>query len=105
MMRKSSILLASLLLTFIIACLPIFPYLSEFREIYETGESLFQEWRFVSMPEFYESAHYARLGWLDSTWNYYLMFTVVNHAILLVIFLFVRKILSRVLNQSPVSNL
>ncbi|KXK12095.1 MAG: hypothetical protein UZ14_CFX002002449 [Chloroflexi bacterium OLB14] len=95
MNRKLLLIIIAILATFLISLLPIFPLVIEFREIYETGETLSQEWRFVSMPEFYEAADYARLGWLDSTWTNYLFLAVANHVLLIGIFLVLRKILIR----------
>lgn len=86
MNRKLFVFLFSLVLTFLLAQLPIFPYISETREILEDGENLYQMWSFVSMPSYYENSRFARSGWLESTWNNYLILGVVNHVGLVLVF-------------------
>lgn len=96
MTRKLFVLLFSFVLTLLLAQLPIFPYLSETREILEDGENLYQMWSFVSMPSYYENAHFAQSGWMESTWNYYLILGVVNHVGLVLVFFVFRSILSKI---------
>ena len=90
--RKIFIFVASIVIVVLIARLPVFPLIVEMREITQTGESLSQEWRFVPMLEFYDSARFAQSGWLDSTWNNYLVLALLNHAGLIVVFFVVRNI-------------
>jgi hypothetical protein len=47
------------------------------------------------MPEFYDSARFAQSGWLESTWNNYLILGVVNHVGLVLVFFIVWGILNR----------
>jgi hypothetical protein len=93
--RKLFALIFSLVLTILLAQLPIFPYLSETREILEDGENLYQMWSFVSMPSYYENARFAQSGWMESTWNYYLILGVVNHVGLVLVFFVVRGVLGK----------
>ena len=99
MFRKIFIFVASIVIVVLVARLPIFPLIVEMREITQTGESLSQEWRFVSMPEFYDSARFAQSGWLDSTWNNYLVLALLNHAGLILVFFVVRNILRHLQNN------
>lgn len=99
MIRKILILIVSIIAVILIAQLPIFPLIVEMREIAQDGESLFQEWRFVSMPEFYDAARFAQSGWLDSTWNNYLILAVINHVGLILVFFMMRSILSRLFDK------
>ena len=92
MFRKIFIFVASIVIVVLVARLPIFPLIVEMREIAQTGESLSQEWRFVPMPEFCDSARFAQSGWLDSTLNNYLVLALLNHAGLIVVFFVVRNI-------------
>ena len=99
MIRKILILIVSIIAVILIAQLPIFPLIVEMREIAQDGESLFQEWHFVSMPEFYDSARFAQSGWLESTWNNYLVLAVLNHVGLILVFFMMRSILSRLFDK------
>ena len=96
MIRKLLASIIALALALLLARLPIFPLIVEMREISQSGESLLQEWRFVSMPEFYDSAQFAQSGWLETTWNNYLVLAVLNHVGLILVFFVVRSILNRV---------
>ena len=100
MLRKFSAFAISIVVVVLLAQLPIFPYLSETREILEEGESLYQSWSFVTLPEFYDAARFAQAGWLDSTWNNYLILFVVNHVGLMVVFFAVRNVLNRLFGRS-----
>ncbi|MEN9564105.1 MAG: hypothetical protein RIR73_2349 [Chloroflexota bacterium] len=95
MTRTLFVLIFSLVLTILLAQLPIFPYLSETREILEDGENLYQMWSFVSMPSYYENARFAQSGWLDTTWNNYLILGVINHVGLILVFFIVRGVLGK----------
>ena len=86
MIRKLLILIVSIIAVVLIAQLPIFPLIVEMREITQDGEALFQEWRFVSMPKFYDAARFARSAWLESTWSNYLILAVINHVGLILVF-------------------
>ncbi|MBL8062864.1 MAG: hypothetical protein JNK32_07595 [Anaerolineales bacterium] len=96
MLRRILIFLVSMTAVVLIAQLPIFPLIVEVREMAQGGESLTQEWRFVPLPEFYDSARFAQSGWLETTWNNYLVLLVLNHAGLIVLFLGVRSFLSKI---------
>lgn len=100
MIRKILILIVSIIAVILIAQLPIFPLVVEMREIAQDGKSLFQEWRFVSMPEFYDSARFAKSGWLDSTWNNYLILAVLNHVGLILVFFIKRTFLNRFFDKN-----
>ena len=100
MPRKLFVFFFALVLTILFALLPIFPYLSETREILEDGESLYQMWSFVTLPEFYDSARFAKAGWLDSTWNNYLILFALNHVGLVLVFFAVRNILNLFLGRN-----
>lgn len=62
-----------------LAQVPIFPMLVEGREISQSGESLYQEWRFVTLAEYNDSAIFARTAWQDSIYITYVVTTIVNH--------------------------
>lgn len=94
MIRKILIFIISIIVVVFIVQLPIFPLVMELHEITETGESLLQEWIFVSLPEFYDSARFAQSGWLESTWNNYLILALLNHLGLILVFFIVRRALS-----------
>jgi len=100
MIRKFLILAVSIFVPVFLALQPIFPLIMESREITQSGESITQEWRFVSMPEFYDSARFAQTGWLDTTWNNYLILLVLNHVGLILVFFVVRNILNRFFGES-----
>ena len=99
MLRKTLILAVALVIVVLIARLPIFPLISEMREITQDGESLSQTWSFVSMPDFYAAAQFAKVGWLNSTWNNYLILAVVNHVALILAFFGVRSVLTRLFKK------
>jgi hypothetical protein len=95
MLSKILIFIVSMIIPILLALQPIFPLVMELREITQDGESLLQEWSFVSMPAFYDSARFARSGWLESTWNNYLILGVVNHVGLVLVFFVVRGVLGK----------
>lgn len=99
MNRKLFVFIFSLVLTILLAQLPTFPYLSETREILEDGENLYQMWSFVSMPSYYENARFAQSGWLESTWNNYLILGVVNHVRLVLVFFLLRRVFIKFTNK------
>ncbi len=99
MIRKILIFVVSIVIPVLLAQLPIFPLVVEMREITETGESLLQEWTFVSLPEFYDAARFAQSGWLDSTWGNYLILALLNHVGLILVFFLARSVLSRLLDK------
>jgi len=95
MFRKFIIPLVSLVLVIFVAQIPIFPLLVEVRSFSADGESLSQVLQFVSMPEFYDSAIYARYAWQDSILYFYIVLFVLNHAVLFVLFWVCMKMLKR----------
>lgn len=62
-----------------LAQVPIFPMLVEGREISQSGELLYQEWRFVTLAEYNDSAIFARTAWQDSIYITYVVTTIVNY--------------------------
>lgn len=70
-MNKPISTIAFVILTIIffivLSLLPIYPLLVEGREISSAGESLYQEWRLVSLNEYFEYSRFARAAWLEST--------------------------------------
>ncbi|MBV6452280.1 MAG: hypothetical protein MHPDNHAH_03036 [Anaerolineales bacterium] len=72
-----SVILTILIFVFL-SFLPIFPMLVEIREFSSTGESLYQEWRLVSLGEYYESAIFARSAWRETTKIVYYALAVVH---------------------------
>lgn len=80
--------------------LPIFPLVSEIHGISLDGATLDQVWDLVSMPEFYDTARFARVSWLDSTWQIYLALAVVHHIVLIGVFLLFRSLLKKLFNQN-----
>lgn len=100
MIRKLLIFIISIITVVLIAQLPIFPLIVEMREIAQNGEALFHEWRFVSVPEFYDSARFAESGWLESTWNNYLILAVINHVGLILVFFITRTFLNRYFGET-----
>ncbi|RIK29775.1 MAG: hypothetical protein DCC56_12145 [Anaerolineae bacterium] len=75
-----SIILTILIFVFL-SFLPIFPMLLEVRESSSSGESLYQEWRLVSLGEYYESAIFARSAWRETTKVVYYALAVVHLAV------------------------
>ena len=94
-MRKILPPLLALLAVLFLAFQPIFPYISELREYSQEGESLHQVWQFVSLPDFYAAARFAKVGWLETTWNNYLILGVVNHVGLGLVFFITWKVIRR----------
>jgi len=66
----------AIIIFIVLSLLPIYPLLAEGREISSAGESLYQEWRLVSLGEYFEYARFARAVWLEST-------SVVYYALLI----------------------
>ena len=61
----------AIIIFIVLSLLPIYPLLVEGREISSAGESLYQEWRLVSLGEYFEYARFARAAWLESTSGVY----------------------------------
>jgi len=95
MTKRLFIIIFSLSIPLLVMQLPIFPLISEVQGISQDGAVIVQTWDFVSMSEFYDTARYARVSWLETTWNNYLILGVVNHVGLILVFFAVRSILSR----------
>ena len=68
---------------FLLSFLPIYPLWVEGRQFTQSGESLYHEWQFVSLSEFYESSIYAQTAWLESTKVVYILLAVVNPLVLI----------------------
>ncbi len=83
--------------------LPVFPLITELREYSQEGERLIQIWKYVSLPEFYDAARFARSGGLDTTWRNYLILFAVNHAALIAVYFLCRRIIEGVVSwkKSP----
>ncbi len=99
MRRKILFAAVALVLTLLLARLPIFPLIMEVREYSQEGERLFQTWSFVSMPEFYDAARFARTGWLETTWRNYLILAGVNDGGLAGVFVAITIILNRLVGR------
>ena len=97
MLKRFLAPIVALVLLILVAQIPIFPLLVEVRSFSQDGESLSQDLQFVSIPEFYHSAIYARTAWLDSTLYFYIALFVLNHATLLVLFWICTNVLKRLL--------
>jgi hypothetical protein len=95
MSRKFLIFLISLVFVILIAQIPVFPSLVEVRSFSADGESLSQTLQFVSVSELYDSAMFARVAWLDSTFYFYIALFVFNHGVLLVLFWVCVNVLKR----------
>jgi len=78
--------LFALVIAFVVAQLPIFPYLGELREISEDGESLYQVWKLVSLPEFYDLGVFANRAWRDSIRYVYYILVAINHLVLVAVY-------------------
>ena len=61
----------AIIIFFVLSLLPIYPLLVEGREISSAGESLYQEWRLVSLGEYFEYARFVRAAWVESTSGVY----------------------------------
>ncbi len=94
MTKRILILIFSLGVPLLLMPLPIFPLISDIHGVSQDGAVVFQTWDFVSMPEFYNVARYARVTWMESTWNNYLILGVVNHVGLILVFFVVHSVLS-----------
>ena len=100
MNKNILVVLLALIVTLVVAQLPIFPYLGELREITEDGESLYQDWKTVPMPEFHDLGFFAKRAWRDSTrFVYYILF-VINHLVLVAVYWFSRKLFQKILIQN-----
>ena len=66
----------------LLSFLPIYPLWVEGRQFTQTGESLYHEWQFVSMPGYFEYAHYARTAWSEATKVVYVLLAIVNPLVL-----------------------
>lgn len=95
MIRNMLVIVVSIAVPVLLAFQPIFPLIEELREYSQEGESFIQVWRFVTLPDFYNAAQYARDGWLETTWRNYLILAGVNYGGLLGVFFVVRNVLSR----------
>lgn len=80
---RIAIFFLTVIFAFLLAQVPIFPMLVEGREISQSGESLYQEWRFVTLAEYNDSAIFARTAWQDSIFITYVVTTIVNYLALL----------------------
>lgn len=69
----------------LLSLLPVYPLLMEGREISQSGESLYQEWRFVSILEYNASGVYARAAWQESVRIIYAVLMVVNYLTVLIL--------------------
>lgn len=101
-MKKSTIviILLTILVFVLLSLLPIFPLLVEGREFSQAGESLYQEWRLVSVREYYDYAQYAQSAWLDSTKVAYTLLALIYSLILVSSFvLIVRGLVKRLKAQ------
>ena len=96
MTKRILILVFSLGVPLLLMPLPIFPLISEIHGVSQDGAVVFQTLDFVSMPEFYDVARYARVTWMETTWNNYLILGVVNHVGLILVFFVVRSVLNRI---------
>lgn len=95
MIKRILILVFSLGVPLLLMPLPIFPLISEIHGVSQDGAVVFQTLDFVSMPEFYDVARYARVTWMETTWNNYLILGVVNHVGLILVFFVVCSVLNR----------
>lgn len=101
-MKKSTIviILLTILVFVLLSLLPIFPLLVEGREFSQAGELLYQEWKLVSVREYYEYAQYAQSAWLDSTKVAYTLLALIYSLILVSSFvLIVRGLVKRLKAQ------
>lgn len=86
-----SIILTILIFVFL-SFLPIFPMLLEGREFSSSGESLYHEWRLVSLGEYYELAIFARSAWREITKIVYYTLAVVHPVVTIFVSWFVGRI-------------
>lgn len=71
------IILIAILIFALLSLLPIYPLLVEGREISSAGDSLYQEWKLVSLNEYFEYSRFANVAWLESTDSVYRILFVV----------------------------
>lgn len=90
----------TVIFAFLLAQVPTFPLLVEGREISQSGESLYQEWRFVTIAEYNDSAIFARTAWQDSIYFTYVVTTIVNYLALLGISWGFASLIVRILKKS-----
>ena len=72
-----------IVIAILLSFLPIYPLWVEGRQFTQSGESLYHELQFVSMPEYYEYAQYARTAWSEATRVVYILLAIVNPLVLL----------------------
>jgi len=99
MMSKTSFNIVTVILAILIfallSLLPIYPLLVEGREISLAGESLYQEWKLVSLNDYFEYSRFANVAWLESTDRVYRILFVVYVLIVGVLsFLSARKVVN-----------
>lgn len=86
-----SVILTILVFSFL-SFLPVFPILVEVREFSSAGESLYQEWRLVSLGEYYDSAIFVRSVWRETTKIVYYALAVVHPAVTILVSWFVGRV-------------
>ena len=92
-MNKTVVSIILTILIFVcLSFLPIFPTLVEVREFSSSGESLYQEWRLVSLGEYYESAIFARSAWRETTKMVYYALAVVHPVVAILVSWFVGRV-------------
>ncbi len=85
-------IILTILIFVLLSFLPIFPMLVEEREFSSVGESLYQEWRLVSLGEYYDSAIFAHSAWRETTKVVYYALAVVHPVVAFLISWFVGRI-------------
>lgn len=85
MITKTPTIILFIIFAFLLSLLPIYPLWAEGREISQTGETLYQELRFVSLAEYNASEIFARNAWGKPILVIYIVLKIVNYIALFTI--------------------
>jgi len=84
-------LVLAVAIAILLSLLPIYPLWVEGRQFTQSGESLYHEWQFGSLNEYYESHIYAQTAWQGTTKVVYYVLAVVNPVIAIFISWFITR--------------
>ena len=99
MKNRIIVLGLGIVIAFLLSFLPIYPLWVEGRQFTQSGESLYHEWQFVSLSEYYQSSIYAQTAWLELTKVVYILLAIVNPLVLVLSVWFVGRGLPLIRNK------
>jgi len=83
MKSKFDPLAFGVVIVILFSLLPIYPLWMEGRQFTQSGESLYHEWQFVSLIEYYDAYVYAQNAWQEITKTIYFVLAILNPALLI----------------------